>query len=123
VEMKRAALVVCVLFVVLGGVAWHYRAHGIQEFRGTLRYGPVASIPEDPATAAVLLTSAGTYELDVGQDPRWRELLPTLDGKQVVVRGSLRVWRGPFVEHRRIRVHDLQLSTAGTTSAPGSGNG
>lgn len=116
--MKRALLPVCLLAGVLGVAGWRCWANRVQEFRGTLRWRDVLVIPEDPPGDAVLLTSAGAYELDVGRDPQWRDLLPVLDGKQVIVRGTLRVWRGPFMEHRRIRVRDLQPCAAAGTAPP-----
>jgi hypothetical protein len=70
--MKRAPLSVCLVLAMLGLIAWHYWPHRMPEFRGTLRYQFFMSIPEDPLTDAILLTSAGAYELDIGRNPQWR---------------------------------------------------
>jgi hypothetical protein len=111
------------LLVVLGGFASYYWTHRTREFRGTVQCGLV-SIPEDPCTGVALITADGVYELDLEAIPQWRgSNVRKLGGKHVVVRGTLRVWRGPFVHHQRIRAHDLQLSPASTASAPANGGG
>ena len=68
--------------------------------QGTLRTGVVAIGGE--TTGLVIETKAGTFELDVGKDKQLREKAEKLDGKVVVVTGTLTVRRGVEVKERKI---------------------
>ena len=99
-------LVLALLLVWFGGYCW---THRVRQFRGTVQCD-LLSIPEDPCTGVALITADGTYELDLADAPPWNGTnLRQLQGQQVIVSGPLRVWQGPFVLHRRIRVRDVQL--------------
>lgn len=116
-------LYVLLLLVGLGGFASYRWTHRAREFRGTVQCD-LESIPEDPCTGVALITADGVYELDLEAIPQWRgSNVRKLGGKQVIVRGTLRVWRGPFVHHQRIRALDLQLSPVSTRGAPANGDG
>ncbi len=128
-KVKRGPVIVggLILLGVLGGIGWHYRAHPVQEFRGTLHWRDLAVIPEDPPLAPILETSSGAYELGEIANSAWRDRLRALDGQQVIVRGTVHLVRVRSMmgnrQHRCIRIRDLQLDPTGTTcpSAPGSG--
>jgi hypothetical protein len=70
------------------------------ELKGKLRTGVVAIGSE--TTGTVLDTDKGRFELDVGKDRGLRAGVPQLDGKAVVVTGTLTVRKGVEVAERRI---------------------
>lgn len=78
---------------------------------GTLRTGVVAIGGE---TTGTTITAKGiTWELALGDDPRLRKLAQQLDGKRVVVRGSLERRKGVEVKERWIvTVRSLRPSAA-----------
>ncbi len=73
---------------------------GIREFRGTLRAGVRAFGGE--TTGVIIVTSDGTYELDLKQNPEWSSQVWQFDGKQVTVEGKLFVRKGIEVKKRWI---------------------
>ena len=90
---------------------------GIREFRGTLRTG-LRQIGGE-TTGVIIVTSEGTYELDLKQKPEWSNQLPQLDGKQVTVEGKLVVGKGIEVKKRWIiHVRSLQPCRATNPSFP-----
>ena len=70
------------------------------EVKGTLRTGVVAAGGE--TTGTVVETKEGTYELDLGKNEDLRLTVEKLDGRAVVVTGSLTVRGGVEVKQRRI---------------------
>jgi hypothetical protein len=71
------------------------------EVRGTLRTGVVAIGGE---TNGIVVQNArhGSYELELGGDRELRGQAEKLDGKAVVIRGTLKVRKGVEVQLRRI---------------------
>ncbi len=53
-------------------------------------------------TGVIIVTSDGTYELDLKQNPEWSNQSWQLDGKQVTVEGKLFVRKGIEVKKRWI---------------------
>jgi hypothetical protein len=108
--MKGMALFVTGLagLVALSAAAAGERAKEM-EWRGKLRTGIVAIGGE--TTGTVLETDKGSFELDLGRDKQLRQLADKLDGKGVVVKGTLTVRKGVEVKERRIiRVRSLQAT-------------
>jgi hypothetical protein len=80
-----------------------------QTFTGRLKTGIMAIGGE--STGVILETASGVFELDVRSNPRAREQLATLDGKQVTVTGEYRPRPGVEVKERRIViVHTLEAA-------------
>ena len=94
---------------------------GIREFRGTLRTG-LRQIGGE-TTGVIIVTSEGTYELDLKQKPEWSNQLPQLDGKQVTVEGKLvvpgRRRRAPGRQWRRLEAPERATSRTTTDEPPG----
>jgi hypothetical protein len=126
----RATLVGVVVIAAVGFVWWWYSP---REFQGRLVYDPNRiSIPEDPPAAASLVTANGTYELDIrvstrsGVDWNRHRELTAMNGKQVIVRGTLGVRRStyrPSRKHRTIHVLSLTLCPSAATTAPAKARG
>ena len=70
------------------------------KLEGVLRTGVVAIGGE--TTGTVLKTKDGNFELDLGKDRELRARAEKLDGKRVVVAGTLRVRKGVEVKERRV---------------------
>ncbi len=70
------------------------------EVKGTLRTGVVAIGGE--TTGVVVATKGGTYELELGKDKALRRQAEKLNGKAVLVAGTLEVRKGVEVKERRI---------------------
>jgi hypothetical protein len=70
------------------------------EVRGTLRTGVVAVGGE--TTGTVIETKGGPYELDLGGDKALRQKADQLNGKAVVVTGTLGVRPGVEVKERKV---------------------
>ena len=85
------------------------------EVRGTLRTGMMAIGGE--TTGTVIRARGATWELDLGRLPEGRERAESLDGRTVLVKGSLEVRRG--VERReRTVVTVTSLEPASAEPAP-----
>jgi acetyl esterase len=70
------------------------------EFKGVLRTGIVAIGGETTGTA--ISVNGKTYELDFRKSPKLRALAEKLNGKEVVVKGTLRLKEGVEIKERRI---------------------
>lgn len=70
------------------------------EMTGTLKTGIVAIGGE--TTGTILKTKKGTYELDFGKDKELRARAEKLNGKEVVVSGTLVIRKGVEVKERKI---------------------
>ncbi len=110
---------ICVLLALGALLVWLTLrdTSGIREFRGTLRTG-LRQIGGE-TTGVIIVTSEGTYELDLKQKPEWSNQLPQLDGKQVTVEGKLFIRKGIEVKKRWIiHVRSLQPCRATNPSFP-----
>jgi len=121
---RRSLLTVLALIGVVGAAGYFAWSFSPRAFRGRLAYTPgMEGIPEDPPAATHLITASGTYELDFramqALDRNLHRELTDMNGKEVVVRGTLGVRRTlSGKEHPAIRVRELSLSALSTTSAP-----
>ena len=114
-NLKRRFVVVASAGVVaLAAITYFGWLRAPHEFRGTLLYDPdVRRIPEDPPVLALLITATGTYELDApdrNDRKKWHPVLTNLNGRQVIVRGTLRVRHAayrPSRAHPTILVEEL----------------
>lgn len=70
------------------------------EMKGTLRTGIVAIGGE--TTGTILQTKDGTFELDFGKNKDLRQKAEKLNGKTVMVTGTLEVRKGVEIKERRI---------------------
>ena len=107
---RRERTYICLLLALGALLLWSTLrdTSGIREFRGTLRTG-LRQIGGE-TTGVIIVTSKGTYELDLKQNPEWSSQLPLLDGKQVTVEGKLVIGKGIEVRKRWIiHVHSLKL--------------
>jgi len=95
-------------YLILTGAAWLLTLSALAaepapkevEIQGTLHTGVVAVGGE--TTGTVVKTAQGTVELDFGSDKRLRETGEKLDGKAVVVTGTLEVRRGVERKERKV---------------------
>jgi hypothetical protein len=71
------------------------------EVKGKLHTGVVA-IGGETTGVVVETEKEGSYELDLGKDKELRDKADKLDGKAVVVAGTLTVRKGVEVKERRI---------------------
>jgi hypothetical protein len=79
------------------------------EVKGTLRTGVVAIGAE--TTGIVIQTKKGTFELDLGKNNKLRKEAKKLNGKVVVVTGTLEIRKGVEVKERKIiRVATLKAA-------------
>jgi hypothetical protein len=72
----------------------------LMEYKGKLKH-PVFAIGGE-TTGTIIETPKGTYELDLGKDKKLIELARSLNGKAVIVKGTLKVVKGVEVPERRI---------------------
>jgi hypothetical protein len=72
------------------------------EYRGKLRTGIVAIGGE--TTGTIIETDKGQFELDLGTNKKLRQVAEGLNGKAVVVKGTLTIRKGVEVAERRIIV-------------------
>ena len=87
------------------------------EFTGKLRTGIVAIGGE--TTGTTISANGKSYELEFRQDSKLRALARTLNGKDVVVRGTLQQKEGVEVRQRRIiTVAELRAADAKQDSPP-----
>jgi hypothetical protein len=124
---RRPISTVLVILGVLGMIGCLWWPFSPREFRGKLVLAPdgMIYIPERPPPWARLVTANGTYVLAFGRSVssppshRLRRELSEMDGKEVVVRGTLNLPRPLFKRPTTIAVQDIRLSTpsATTTSA------
>lgn len=70
------------------------------EMKGTLRTGIVAIGGE--TTGTIIQAKQGTFELDFGKNKELRQQVERLNGKVVLVAGTLDVRKGVEVKERRI---------------------
>jgi hypothetical protein len=70
------------------------------KMRGTLRTGVVAIGAE--TTGIIIETRDGNYELDFGSDQQLRKKAEKLNGKTIVVAGTLNARKGIEIRERRI---------------------
>ena len=92
------------------------------EFTGKLRTGIVAIGGE--TTGTTISANGKSYELDFRQDSKLRALARTLNGKDVVVRGTLQQKEGVEVRQRRIiMVVELRAADAKQDSPPAAKTG
>lgn len=133
-EIRRSTILCLIaLFVGTAGFTHHLKARQVHEFQGTVRSG-FFCIPEDPHLPSRLLTANGAHELDFERCPKWKTQIPNLDGKEVVVRGTIRIvprrrlgrrnwlqtfrdwmdiWQGRSRTARRlIQVRELEIQSA-----------
>ena len=92
------------------------------EFTGKVRTGIVAIGGE--TTGTTISANGKSYELDFRQNPMLRALARTLNGKDVVVRGTLQQKEGVEVRQRRIiMVAELRAADAKQDSPPAAKRG
>jgi len=113
--MKAKWLLVAVVCLGAGallvGRGWP-QAHGVTEYRGTLRRDliPIGC----QSTGVTLDTGSVWYQLDVPPEVASQHAIRELDGRRVVVIGVLHVGRGvEGYELRIIRVKELRLDESG----------
>jgi hypothetical protein len=84
--------------------------------RGTLRTGMMAIGGE--TTGTTVTARGATWELDLRGDPKWKTQAESLNGKPVVVTGSLEVRAG--VERRQRWILTVKSLQAARTARPPS---
>ena len=96
------SLVVLVCLLAVPALAADKEKKGAKkvEVKGTLRTGIVAIGGE--TTGTVIDTKEGRYELELGKNKELRDKAERLNGKPVVVAGTLEIRKGLAVKERKI---------------------
>lgn len=98
--LKFMFLTVAAAFLSLAAFAADKNSPKQVEMKGKLRTGVVAIGGE--TTGIVLEAAEGKFELDLGKNKELRQKADKLDGKNVVVTGTLQVRKGVEVKERKI---------------------